>query len=105
MSPDHRVVKRIFEGIHPTFLRDRKCQVPYVSKPFFGRHFQNMYAVDGRLFYTRILFFVFSSFTFLTVSRMKSIFSPEENVLERTAAGLVSFGEGNLEIRLLLITE
>ena len=45
---------------------------------------------------------VFSSFTFLTVSR---IFSPEENVLERTATGLVSFGEGNLEIRLLLITE
>ena len=36
---------------------------------------------------------------------MDSIFSPEENVLERTAAGFVSLGEGNLEIRLLLITE
>ena len=39
------------------------------------------------------------------LSGMESIISPEENVLERTAAGLVSFGEGNLEIRLLLITE
>ena len=40
VSPDHRVVKRLFEGIHPTFLRDRKCQVPNVSKPFLDETFK-----------------------------------------------------------------
>ena len=35
-SPDHGMMERLLKGIHPTLLRNGKCQVSHISKPIGG---------------------------------------------------------------------